>query len=39
VKAIKETLQVSKTVPVIPFSAETGQGKDEAWNTILAYIK
>jgi GTP-binding protein len=39
IKDIRETLQMPKTVPVIPFSSETGQGKDEAWNTILAYIK
>jgi GTP-binding protein len=39
IKEIRETLQMPKAVPVIPFSAETGQGKDEAWNTILAYIK
>jgi GTP-binding protein len=39
IKEIRETLQMPKAVPVIPFSSETGQGKDEAWNTILAYIK
>jgi len=39
VKVVRETLGVSKGDPVIPFSSETGQGKDEAWNTILAYIK
>jgi GTP-binding protein len=39
IKVIKETLQTAETVPIIPFSAETGQGKEEAWNTILAFIK
>jgi GTP-binding protein len=39
VKIVKETLQAASGVPIIPFSSETGQGKDEAWNTILAYIK
>jgi GTP-binding protein len=39
IKVVKQTLQVKPGVPIIPFSAETAQGKDEAWNTILAYIK
>lgn len=33
-KQIKETLQLDKDVPLIPFSAKTGEGKDEAWQTI-----
>lgn len=38
-KIVKQTLQVKPSVPIIPFSAETAQGKEEAWNTILAYLK
>jgi GTP-binding protein len=39
IKIVRETLKVEKGAPIIPFSSETGQGKDEAWNTIFAYIK
>lgn len=38
VKVIKDTLG-AKGVPIIPFSAETAQGKDEAWSKLMAYIK
>ena len=34
VKAIKQGLQVEKGTLVIPFSAETKQGRDEIWNLI-----
>lgn len=39
IKVVKETLGVPKGDPVIAFSSETGQGKDEAWGTILYHIK
>lgn len=39
IKIVKQTLQVKPGVPIIPFSAETAQGKEEAWNTILACMK
>jgi GTP-binding protein len=31
VKVVRETLNVVEGDPVIIFSSETGQGKDEAW--------
>lgn len=34
IKAIKTTLNLEKQVPVIPFSAETGEGKEAAWAAI-----
>ncbi|MDQ0339473.1 GTP-binding protein [Caldalkalibacillus uzonensis] len=37
-KIIKETLQLDKDVPLIAFSAETGQGKDEVWQALNPYI-
>lgn len=33
-----ETLQVEADDVVLPFSAETGEGKDEAWGLLKAYI-
>ena len=38
-KAIRTSLQLEKDVPLIPFSAETGQGKEEAWRVIKEYIQ
>lgn len=38
VKAIKDKLKVSKDTIVIPFSAETKQGRDEIWNLIESVI-
>lgn len=32
---IRETLCIGESVPVLPFSARTGQGKDEVWGEIL----
>jgi GTP-binding protein len=37
-KAVKETLQMVKEDPIVLFSSDTGQGKDEAWSTIFQYI-
>lgn len=39
VKIIKETLGIKSGIPIVPFSAETAQGKDEAWAKILGYIR
>ncbi len=33
-KIAKEALGLHKDIPIIPFSAETGQGKDESWREI-----
>jgi GTP-binding protein len=38
-KVVKEAMQISQTDSVVLFSAETGQGKDEVWNTIQAFLK
>lgn len=38
VKEIKQTLGAQNHTPIIPFSAETGQGKEEAWKAIYAYL-
>ncbi|HLR52826.1 MAG TPA: ribosome biogenesis GTP-binding protein YihA/YsxC [Candidatus Avamphibacillus sp.] len=37
-KRTTETLQVEPNDTVLPFSAETGEGKDLIWNTLHAYI-
>ncbi len=37
-KRTKQTLQVDPQDTVIPFSTETGQGKDESWSAIRSYI-
>ena len=34
IKLIRETLEVEKDTIVIPFSAETKQGREEIWNLI-----
>lgn len=38
IKDVKETLQLEKTDPLVLFSSETGQGKDEAWSTLFKYV-
>lgn len=38
-KAIRETLQLRSEEPIVLFSSETGQGKDEAWKQFLPYLK
>lgn len=37
-KVVKDTLEVEKGDPIILFSAETGQGMDEAWKAIQNFI-
>ncbi|ASN05082.1 ribosome biogenesis GTP-binding protein YihA/YsxC [Virgibacillus necropolis] len=38
VKRTRDTLQMEKEDIVIPFSAESGEGKDEAWGVIRQYL-
>jgi GTP-binding protein len=38
VKQVKTTLQVTSGTPVIPFSAETKQGRDEIWTLIDSLV-
>jgi GTP-binding protein len=38
-KQTADTLQIEEGDILIPFSAETGAGKDEAWKALLSYIK
>ncbi|SET77345.1 GTP-binding protein [Salinibacillus kushneri] len=37
-KQISETLEIESEDQIIPFSAESGEGKDEAWRAIWSYI-
>ncbi|KAA0549212.1 YihA family ribosome biogenesis GTP-binding protein [Bacillus sp. BGMRC 2118] len=37
-KVVKETLQMDKKDPLVLFSSETGQGKDEAWSTMMKFV-
>ncbi|MFS8650877.1 MAG: ribosome biogenesis GTP-binding protein YihA/YsxC [Caldibacillus sp.] len=37
-KQIRDGLQLEKGTPLIPFSAKTGEGKEEAWQVIRQYI-
>lgn len=37
-KVVKETLQMDKNDPLVLFSSETGQGKDEAWATMMSFV-
>lgn len=37
-KVIRETLKMEKNVPFLPFSAETGQGREELWQLITSSI-
>lgn len=39
VKMIKQTLKTSPDTPVIPFSAQTKQGREEIWAVIEEYMK
>ncbi|WP_202080251.1 ribosome biogenesis GTP-binding protein YihA/YsxC [Caldalkalibacillus salinus] len=39
VKQVRETLGADQDTPILPFSAETGQGKDQAWAAILAHLR
>ena len=39
VKLVKEGLQVRPGTIVIPFSAETKQGRDEIWEVIEGYME
>lgn len=38
VKRVKDTLQLHGNDEIIPFSSETGQGKEQAWKSIQAYL-
>lgn len=38
VKVIKDTLG-AKGVPILPFSAETAQGKDEVWSRLMEFVR
>ncbi|MFC7371270.1 ribosome biogenesis GTP-binding protein YihA/YsxC [Fictibacillus iocasae] len=38
-KVVRETLKKHPDDPLIKFSSELGIGKDEAWGTIMSYIK
>ncbi len=38
VKELKTTLNLEKNVPVIPFSSETGEGKEAAWDAIKSFL-
>lgn len=37
VQVIQKTLQVVPGTPIVPFSAETKQGREEIWNLIMTY--
>ena len=39
IKLIRETLEVEKDTIVIPFSAETKQGREEIWNLIESLVE
>ncbi|MFC4556598.1 ribosome biogenesis GTP-binding protein YihA/YsxC [Virgibacillus kekensis] len=38
IKRTKQTLEMEKDDLLIPFSADTGEGKDEAWGAIRSFI-
>lgn len=38
VKVVRKTLEVREEDIVIPFSSETGEGKDNAWTAMLSYL-
>lgn len=38
-RTIREVLQLEETVPLIPFSAEKGQGRDELLSLILKHVE
>ncbi|MCA0969903.1 ribosome biogenesis GTP-binding protein YihA/YsxC [Halobacillus litoralis] len=37
-KMIRETLEIEEEDDLIPFSSETGEGKDVAWRTMLSHL-
>jgi GTP-binding protein len=37
-KIVRETLQMDKNDPLVLFSSETAQGKDEAWSTMMKFV-
>ncbi|BCJ88520.1 ribosome biogenesis GTP-binding protein YihA/YsxC [Effusibacillus dendaii] len=37
-KVIRQALQLPKNVPMVLFSSETGQGKDELWGLLAPYL-
>lgn len=39
VRQIRQTLEAPETVPLIPFSAQTGAGRDELWEVVLEAVK
>ncbi|MGP4061534.1 ribosome biogenesis GTP-binding protein YihA/YsxC [Halobacillus sp. H74] len=38
VKMVREVLEMEEEDTLIPFSAETGEGKDVAWRTMLSHL-
>jgi hypothetical protein len=38
-RSIKKTLGLTEEIPLIIFSAKTGQGKDELWQIIECWLK
>ncbi|WP_028783371.1 ribosome biogenesis GTP-binding protein YihA/YsxC [Thalassobacillus devorans] len=38
IKEVRRTLEVEEEDIVIPFSSETGEGKDKAWTAMLSYL-
>ncbi|TGB04140.1 ribosome biogenesis GTP-binding protein YihA/YsxC [Halobacillus salinus] len=38
-KMIREVLEIEEEDDLIPFSSETGEGKDVAWRTMLSHLK
>ena len=39
IKRTKQTLQIDSNDIVLPFSSETGEGKDEAWTLLRGFLK
>ncbi|UJL44985.1 ribosome biogenesis GTP-binding protein YihA/YsxC [Virgibacillus sp. NKC19-16] len=39
IKRTKETLQMEPEDEIIPFSSETGEGKDESWGLLKKYLR
>ena len=38
-KQLRETMGAGKEVPVIPFSSETRQGREEVWQVMLESLQ
>ncbi|WP_226583468.1 ribosome biogenesis GTP-binding protein YihA/YsxC [Halobacillus litoralis] len=38
IKIVRETLEMEEEDALIPFSSETGEGKDVAWRTMLSHL-